>query len=436
MSQFAQMARAIREIPKKSRLGTLTRIDEGRLIARGLDKDVGVGDLCVIEDGTRAEVTSVTHTEIMLIPFGSVSDLSPGALIWKQAAGTMRPHAGWLGRVVNAFGDPQDGRALASQHSAPPVMSQRNVLDRRGLGERLDTGEPAIDTMLPIVRGQRIGLFAGSGVGKTSLLNSLAQGIQADVIVFAMIGERGHELASFLRDVMGAETRERSICVAATADCSALERRRAAQTAIDIAEHFKDQGQHVLLLMDSLTRWAEAHRQIEAAQSGRTVGTGFPANTAQDLARMMERLGPGADGQGDITAVLSILVAGSDMDEPLADMVRGMLDGHIILDREIAERGRYPAIDVLRSVSRSLPRAATTAENIVINRVRETLTTAARIAPLRDAGLSSEGADPHSDKILRTASRIDVLWAARDIPDAAQAFTKLSALVDTVFEGD
>jgi len=429
MAQFAEMSRMIREIPKKVRMGTLKRIEEGLLIASGLDQHVGVGDLCMIEGGTRAEITAVSPGEIRLIPFGSVAELSPGLLLWKEASGSLCPDSRWLGRIVNAFGDPLDGRPLNVRITRNPSAPHRNVLARRGLGNRLDTGEPAIDTMLPIVRGQRVGLFAGSGVGKTSLLNSLARGIQADVIVFAMIGERGHELASFLRDVMDPETRARSICVAATADCSALERRRAALTAIDIAEHFKREGRHVLVLMDSLTRWAEAHRQIEAAQSGRMVSVGFPANTAQDLARMMERLGPGATSEGDITAVLSILVAGSDMDEPLADMVRGMLDGHIVLDRDIAERGRFPAIDVLKSVSRSLPQAATKVENQIIATVRETLTAAARIAPLRDAGLSSEGADPEADRILRAATKIDEMWAARDLPDATLSFARLTALI-------
>ncbi|SOH95089.1 flagellum-specific ATP synthase [Monaibacterium marinum] len=428
MTQFAAMTRSIREIPQKSHLTTLRRIEEGLLVAHGLRQDIGVGDVFSIEGGTRAEVTSLSQDEIKLAPFGAINRLAPGAYIWKDSSNSIRPDTSWLGRVVNAFGDPMDGQALSAGPLRLVPTGHRNALSRRSLGTRLDTGQPAIDTMLPLVKGQRIGLFAGSGVGKTSLLNALASGIKADVIVFAMIGERGHELASFINHTMDAETRSRCICVAATADCSALERRRAAQASIDIAEHFKEQGKHVLILMDSLTRWAEAHRQVQASQAGTTITTGFPANTGQDLARMMERLGPGSAGQGDITAVLSVLVAGSDMDEPLADMVRGMLDGHIILDREIAESGRFPAIDVLKSVSRSLPQAANADENAVIMQVRKILAAASRIAPLRDAGLAVEGENAQTDSVMKAADAIDTMWSARDLPDATTSFARLSSL--------
>lgn len=430
MPRFAEMTACIRDIPRTVRAGTLVRIGEGRLHAEGVSRDAQLGDLYVFDNGTRAEVTEICADEIRLAPFGADHTLSIGARLWPAPSGALAPADTWLGRVINAFGDAIDGSPLEHRAKVSTMGSPMGILSRRPLGQRIDTGEPAIDTMLPLVRGQRVGLFAGSGVGKTSLLNSLAGGIDADVVVFAMIGERGHELATFVNSTMPPATRARSICVAATADCCALERRRAALSAIEIAEHFRDQGRHVLVLMDSLTRWAEAYRQVDAMLTSKPIASGFPPNTAQDLARMLERLGPGYREQGDITAVLSVLVAGSDMDEPLADMVRGMVDGHIVLDRDIAERGRFPAIDVLKSVSRSLPSAASDAENAIISKVRSVLTHAARIAPLRDAGLTTPGNDLEADSVLQIADLIDAVWSARDLPDAQGAFGRLAAIMD------
>jgi len=277
----------------------------------------------------------------------------------------------WIGRMIDPLGRPLDGRPLLAGElgrdlmSAPPAAASRQPL-----GARLDAGLAVFNTILPIVRGQRIGLFAGSGVGKSRLLAQLARNMQADVVVVALIGERGREVNDFVTSILGPDGMSRAVVVAATSDQSALIRRRCAWSAMTVAEHFRDQGKTVLFLADSITRFAEAHREISVAAGEAPALRGFPPSVTPLITGLCERAGPGARDQGFITGVFSVLVAGSDMDEPIADILRGVLDGHVILNREIAERGRYPAIDVARSVSRSLPDAATPAENELIAHAR------------------------------------------------------------------
>ena len=301
---------------------------------------------------------------------------------------------------------------------APPAIT------RRRLGARLNTGLAVFDTLLPIVRGQRIGLFAGSGVGKSTLLADLARGVQADVVVIALIGERGRELREFIEEVLGPEGMARAVVVAATSDQSPLMRRRCAWSAMTVAEHFRDRGHHVLFLADSITRFAEAHREIALASGEAPSYRGFPPSTSQMIMALAERSGPGPEGGGDISAIFSVLVAGSDMEEPVADILRGVLDGHVVLDRAIAERGRFPAVDVLRSVSRSLPHAATAAENALIARVRAALGLYAESELMINAGLYAPGSDPRLDEAVRLHPALDG-FVALPSPGAGHSFRLL-----------
>lgn len=309
------------------------------------------------------------------------------------------PSDTWIGRVIDPYGRPLDGLPLLRGPQVRPVSAPPPAAaDRRGLGQRLTTGLAVLDTILPVARGQRIGLFAGSGVGKSRLLAHLATGVEADITVIALIGERGREVNEFVQGTLGRDGMRKSIVIAATSDQSALTRRRCALAAITVAEHFRDQGKQVLLLADSVTRFAEAHREI-AAVSGEDLSLrGFPASLTPMITGLSERAGPGAPGQGDITAVFSVLVAGSDMNEPVADILRGVLDGHVVLSRDIAERGRYPAIDVLKSVSRSLPAVAAPEENTTIGEVRKLLGAYESAEVMIRAGLYTEGADPVLDQ--------------------------------------
>ncbi len=258
------------------------------------------------------------------------------------------PSDDWIGRIVDPQGRPLDGRPVMRGTVSRPFQTQPPpAAQRRGLGPRMNTGLAVLNTVLPIAQGQRLGLFAGSGVGKSSLLGHLANHMEADIIVIAMIGERGRELGEFVKHVLGPAGLQRSVIVAATSDQSSLARRRCAWSAMCVAEHFRDQGLSVLLLCDSITRFAEAHREVAVAAGEAPVLRGYPPSMAHLIMSLCERAGPGAGTQGDITAVFSVLVAGSDMEAPVADILRGVMDGHVILDRSIFDDAPSTAIYTL-----------------------------------------------------------------------------------------
>jgi flagellum-specific ATP synthase len=427
--------------------GTLAAADTGAIAVAGLGPGVRLGDRIAVaapQGASQAEDAPLAEGEIVAIGpegaramvWGASGALALGARVWLLPDLPVRPGPHWTGRVIDAFGRPLDGAPLppgpapAELRRAPPPAH-----GRRALGPRLATGLAALDTMLPLVRGQRIGLFAGSGVGKSRLLADLARGVEADRVVVALIGERGRELNGFLDEALGPGGRARAVVVAATSDQSALLRRRAAFLAMAVAESFRDRGEHVLFLCDSLTRFAEAHREIALTAGEPPSLRGFPPSTVSLLAGLCERAGPGAEAQGDITAVFTVLVAGSDMEEPVADMVRGILDGHVVLDRAIAERGRFPAIDVRRSVSRALPGAASPAENALIGRARRLLGLYEEAAPMLQAGLYQAGADPGLDEAVRRFPALDAVFAARPGTVAASFAALAAALGEGGGEG-
>ena len=376
------------------------------------------------------EVLQMDEDSVVMLPDEAPTGVSLGDRATLLEASNIAPAGNWVGRIIDPFGQPLDGRPLLRGSEARPLRADPPAAARRRpLGERLETGMAVFNTLLPIVRGQRIGLFAGSGVGKSNLLAHLGRNVAADVVVFALIGERGRELRDFVENVLGQEGMSRSIVVAATSDRSPLVRRRCAWTAMTVAEHFRDQGAHVLFLADSVTRFAEAHREVATAAGEMPALRGFPASTAHMIMSLCERAGPGEDGSGDITALLSVLVAGSDMDEPVADILRGVLDGHVVLDRQIAERGRYPAIDLLRSVSRSLPMAASNDENEMILHVRRLLGAYARSETMVRAGLYTEGTDPELDQALRVWGDLDGFLAEKEPVSAQNSFDRLSIIL-------
>ena len=273
-------------------------------------------------------------------------------------------------------------------------------------------------------------MFAGSGVGKSTLLADLARGIEAEIVVYALIGERGRELRDFVDNVLGPKGMQRAVVIAATSDQAPLIKRRAAWMAMAVAEVFRDQGRHVLLLVDSLTRFAEAHREIALTAGEAPSLRGFPPSTANLIAALCERAGPGPFGKGDITGIFSVLVAASDMDEPVADITRGVLDGHVVLDRGIAERGRFPAVDVRRSVSRSLPAIATDAENAMLARVRRVLTTYENAALMIQTGLYVPGSDAGIDEAIRLWPKLDAFFTERTPAGVAESFAKLGEALE------
>ena len=414
-------------------VGRVQSVDGTIVWVRGLAESACIGDrLRLVHPGhvLGGEVLRIREDLVAMLPDEAVEGVSRGDRVAVLGAPTLAPCDSWIGRVVDAYGRPLDGAPLGPGAKRRPFRaSPPTAAARRRLGARLSTGLAVFDTLLPIVQGQRVGLFAGSGVGKSRLLAQLAQGMQADVVVLALVGERGREVLEFVTSVLGPEGMARSVVVAATSDRSPLERRRCPLAAMTIAEHFRDQGKHVLYLADSITRFAEAHREVAIASGELPALRGHPPSVAHQIMRLAERAGPGCQGEGDITAVFSVLVAGSDMDEPVADILRGVLDGHVVLDRQIAERGRFPAIDLLRSVSRSLPEAATEAENDMIQKVRSLLGSYSRSETMVRAGLYREGEDPVLDQAMRIWSDLDGFLAEKSLDGPDWAFQKLELIL-------
>ena len=288
---------------------------------------------------------------------------------------------------------------------------------RKALGPRLTTGVAAIDTFLPICQGQRVGLFAGSGVGKSTLLATLAKSSNADINIIALIGERGREVRHFVEHTLGPEGMKKTVLFVATSDEPSAMKLRTALLAM------------VLFLFDSLTRYAEAHRDVALSAGEVPSLRAYPPSTFRALAALCERSGPGIDGAGDISAIFSVLVAGSDMEEPVADMVRGILDGHVILDRDIAERGRYPAINLRRSVSRSLPNAATDEENKILMKARGYISNYEEAQTLIRAGLYVPGSDPMLDEAVKYYPALDGFIAKIDQVEIENWFTQLASIM-------
>ena len=415
-------------------VGRVISVQGGLLRVGGLSGAARLGDRVSVAlrggDVLAGEVLQLDADALLVLPDAAPEGVALGDRVRLLGPAGIAPCDGWIGRVIDPLGKPLDGRSLMRGARSRPLRAPPPApASRRPLGARLETGMAAFNTLLPLVRGQRLGLFAGSGVGKTMLLGHLARNVEADVVVVALVGERGRELGDFVRDVLGPEGMRRTVIVAATSDRSPLVRRRCAWTAMAVAEHFRDTGRHVLLLADSVTRFAEAHREVATATGEMPALRGFPASVSHAIMSLCERAGPGEDGMGDITALLTVLVAGSDMDEPVADILRGVLDGHVVLDREIAERGRYPAIDPLRSVSRSLPQAASEEENALIARARHLLGVYARSETMVRAGLYSEGSDPALDQAIRVWPELDSFLAEPEIGGAANSFARLSVIL-------
>lgn len=434
MTNFAPLTATVRSISSLTRSGFASGTSGNIINVKGLSDIARVGDFVRIHHGTSGsdlgEVLTLASDHICILPEKGTAGISLNDRVDYVGASDISPDKSWLGRIIDPFGRPLDGRPLMAGADSRPVLGDPPAAaERRRLGGRLETGIAAFNTYLPIVQGQRVGLFSGSGVGKSTLLASLSKGIEADFVVIALIGERGRELREFVEDTLGAEGLKRSIVIAATSDQSPMVRRRAAWTAMAVAEYLRDQGGHVLFLADSVTRFAEAHREIAASSGEAASARGFPPSTSQMIMSLCERAGPGPEGSGDITGVFSVLVSGSDMEEPLADIVRGVLDGHVVLDRQIAERGRFPAIDILRSVSRSLPGAANADENQILSATRELMATYAEAELMIQAGLYSPGSDAKIDGAIEARPKLEALLAMCDGITIEQSFKRLSTIL-------
>lgn len=415
--------------------GTVTDVAPGVIKIAGISELAGVGNEIIIEKQgltVLGEILNISGDSVTALLFSPCDAIRIGDQVQIEQEARIEPGDHWLGKIINYRGDVTTGdmaspatRSIPRRLHAAPLPAHA----RRGIGPRLPSGWMVTDTMLPICRGQRLGLFAGSGVGKSTFLGSLAAGMQADRVVIALIGERSREVNDFVRNVLPKSILSKTVIVAATASEPPGAKKRAAYCAMTAAEHFRDQGQNVLLLFDSITRFAEAHRETALVAGETPALNAFPPSTVRVIAELAERAGPGTDGKGDITAIYSVLVAGSDMEEPVADMIRGILDGHIILARDIAERGRYPAIDILRSVSRSLPHAATDEENALIRECRRMFALYEEIAPMLRANLYEFGKDAEADKAIALFALLDKYAGTRNESGIKTAFARLEEIL-------
>ena len=393
--------------------GQISEIQGQSLSIRGLNAFAGLGAVIEVESPNgqnrlNGEIISLKDENLTAMMFGQTSGLKIGQKVYLGEDRTPRPSSDWIGHCLNYKGETIEGKQLKSGLvDAPLLASPPPSILRKALGARLSTGVAAIDCFLPVCQGQRMGLFAGSGVGKSTLLGTIGKSTNADITIIALIGERGREVRHFVEHTLGEEGMKKAIVFAATSDEPSAVKLRTAHLAIATAEYFRGQNQQVLFLFDSLTRYAEAHRDVALSAGEVPSLRAYPPSTFRALAGFCERSGPGIEESGDISAIFSVLVAGSDMEEPVADMVRGILDGHIILDREIAERGRYPAINLRRSVSRSLPDAASPDENNLLKHVRRLASKYEDAQTLIQAGLYSAGTDPLLDEAIHYYPKIE-----------------------------
>jgi ATP synthase in type III secretion protein N len=334
-----------------------------------------------------------------------------------------------LGRVVDGLGRPFDGGPAVEGQLVAVDRDPPGPLERRAVARPLATGVRALDGLMTLGEGQRVGLFAGSGVGKSTLLGAIARGAEADVVVVALVGERGREVGEFLDRSLGAESRKKSVVVVATSDVAALERIRAAQVATAYAEHFRDEGARVLLLVDSITRFARAQREVGLAAGEPPVRRGYPPSVFAALPRLLERSGQAA--RGSITAIYTVLVEGGDMDEPIADEVRGILDGHVVLDRVVASRGRYPAVDVTVSLSRVMDAVAGREHRQAAQRLRALVATFEAKRDLLTLGAYARGSDKELDEAIARMPRIDA-FLKQDPGDRSSLDATVAALAEAV----
>ncbi|RKQ72144.1 flagellum-specific ATP synthase [Litorimonas taeanensis] len=414
--------------------GEIVRISGQTLHIAGLNHRLGQGALIEVQqdDGrkVKGEVIGLEPKTALATLHGTASDLKIGQRVEHITEPKIYPSIDWIGRILNHEGldidgiEPRRGQRSVALEALPPP-----AIRRKALGVRLNTGVAAIDTFLPLCQGQRVGLFAGSGVGKSTLLGTIARSSNADITIIALIGERGREVRHFVDKILGPQGMKKSIVFAATSDMPSAIKLRTAQLAMATAEYFRDEGKQVLCLFDSLTRYAESHRDVALSAGEVPALKAFPPSTFRSLAALCERSGPGVDGSGDITAVFSVLVAGSDMEEPVADIVRGILDGHIILAREIAERGRFPAIDIRRSVSRSLPSAATAEENSALQMGREHIMRYEEAEAIIQAGLYVQGSDPKLDRAIEVYPALESFIGNTEAQSIEDSFKALHAVL-------
>ncbi|SDQ92144.1 flagellar protein export ATPase FliI [Pseudovibrio sp. Tun.PSC04-5.I4] len=414
--------------------GTLCEITPNHLRVKGLSGGVNLGDQVSYKSGSGEEFGEIIRIEpdsVLVKPYASRSELGIGIKVKRCGELSFYPDNSWRGRIINAFGTPidglgpmTDGPAMASfNRPPPPPVHRARVKDAAVTGVRI------LDLFTPLCHGQRLGIFAGSGVGKSTLLSMIARSNSFDTVVIGLVGERGREVREFVEETLGDQL-SKSVVVVATGDESPMMRRLAPKTAITVAEHFRDQGQSVLLVVDSVTRYAHALRDVALAAGEPALSRGYPPSVFSELPLLMERAGPGIEGSGMMTAIFSVLVDGDDHNDPVADNIRGLLDGHVVLDRHIAEEGRYPAVNVLSSISRLAQNCWSSQERELITKLKAMIAKFEDTKDLRMMGGYKAGVDPVLDQAIEIAPKIySALVQDLAAPSSQDAFTELAQLL-------
>ena len=426
-------------IPRLRRFGRVARI-EGLLVeVTGAAGAISLGAQLRLSGGSgkqiSCEVVGFRDGRALAMPLGSLDGMSLSARAdFEDRPAVIYPSSAWLGRVLDAFAQPQDGKgALPQGPKAYPIKAQAPAAHaRERVGGKLDLGVRALNAFTTCCKGQRMGIFSGSGVGKSTLLAMLARNTEADAIVIGLIGERGREVKEFIQDDLGEDGLARSVVVAASSDEPPLVRRQAAYVAMSIAEQLRDQGLHVLLLMDSVTRFAMAQREVGLSAGEPPAQKGYTPTVFAELPRLLERAGPGPAGcAGSITGLFTVLVEGDDHNEPIADAVRGILDGHIVLERNIAERGRFPAINVLKSVSRAMPGCNSDAEQRIVADARAPLALYDDMAELIRLGAYKQGTNAQVDGAIVLNPALEAFLAQKkdERSTFAESYTALEKIL-------
>lgn len=403
--------------------GLVTEVTPTHYKVRGLSDFARLGDMVEQRGQTgarRGEIVKISRDEVVVAPFERSADAGIGDAVFRRGPLAVAPHGSWRGRTIDALTRAIDGGPplirgddLSGSSTTPGAMARQRV------GTAFMTGVRVIDIFTPLCFGQRMGVFAGSGVGKSTLLAMLAGADAFDTVVVALIGERGREVREFLEDTIG-DSMAKTVAVVATSDESAMMRRRAPDTAMRVAEHFRDQGQRVLLVLDSITRFAHALREVATGTGEPPVARGYPASVFTELPKLLERAGPGIEGKGSITAIISVLVDGDDHNDPVADSVRGILDGHVVLDRAIAEQGRYPPVNPLSSISRLASKAWSVEQRALVTRLKSMISRFEDTRDIRLLGAYQGGADAELDIAVRQVPLIyeALTQSPRDRPSA------------------
>ncbi|HVQ71967.1 MAG TPA: flagellar protein export ATPase FliI [Bradyrhizobium sp.] len=414
MNALRQLEWALLELQQNTPLasvsGAISEIASTHFRVSGLSRFVRLGELIGVNSAERLQIGEVVRIDsdgIIAKPFDRLFAGGLGSVAFRMPPLTFAPDPGWKGRVINALGAPLDGgaplvpgsRAVSAEAEPPPAMKRARVR------KPLRTGVRSIDLFAPICAGQRVGIFAGSGVGKSTLLAMLARSEGFDTVVLALVGERGREVREFIEDVLG-HNRARTITIVSTGDESPMMRRLAPKTAMAVAEYFRDRGESVLLVVDSITRFAHAAREVALAAGEPAVARGYAPTVFTDLPRLLERAGPGEEGSGTITGIFSVLVDGDDHNEPIADTIRSTLDGHIVLSRHIADQARYPAVDVLASISRLAHCVWDPEERELVSKLRAMIARYEDTRDLRLMGGYQPGRDASLDQLVEIVPKI------------------------------